>query len=103
MSILIRGYAVTYDQTVFLGHGDGRLERILPGAFSAQLAAGKPIKLQAYTHDPHEPAIASTVDGTLTLFEDSYGLGFEAKYNPRVHGWGMVQAMVRREGMRCSV
>ena len=74
-TVTLRGYAVTYNQTAFLGHGDGRLERILPGAFSAQLAAGKPIQLQTHTHDPAEPAIASTADGTLTFHEDEVGLG----------------------------
>jgi HK97 family phage prohead protease len=103
---LIRGYAVTYNQTAFLGPGDGRLERILPGAFSAQLAAGKPIRLQAYTHDPAEPAIASTADGTLTFHEDEFGLGFEAQYEPRSHGhwgWSVVRAMVGRAGLGCSI
>ncbi|MCC2651903.1 MAG: family phage prohead protease [Microvirga sp.] len=102
--IVIRGYALQYNQTAYLSNT--LLERVMPGAFRAQLADGRrAIRLQAYTHDPAEPALASTEDGTLTLFEDGYGLGWEALYEPYSHSqrWGIVRGMVSDAGLGCSV
>jgi HK97 family phage prohead protease len=102
--VLIRGYALPFNQPAYLSNT--LLERVMPGAFRAQLADGRrPIRLQAYSHDPAEPAMASTADGTLSLFEDEDGLGFEAEYEPSAHrwGWGIVRGMVSNAGMGCSV
>ncbi len=100
--IVLRGYAAPFNQQAFVADsGGGFNERILPRAFSGMLRDGRPVALQFDTHDP-APALARSQDGTLTLFEDDYGLGFEASLPDTQGNWSICRSVIRTHGY-CSV
>jgi phage head maturation protease len=101
MSVIIRGYAITFEQLAAVPEDEGGgLEVVTRGAFKNMLRAGTPVRLQFRTHD-RAPAIASTSDGALALFEDDYGLGFSATLARP--DWGMVRSIVQGKSALASV
>ena len=68
----IEGYAAVFNAPAAL---PGFSERVLPGAFTASLAAGADL-LALLDHDPTR-LLARTANNTLRLSEDSRGLAFD--------------------------
>jgi len=99
--ITIRGYAAVFNDLALIGEAEW--ETILRGAFARMFVEDKPVRLQFDTHDA-APAMASTRDGTLHLFEDEHGLGFEADVKVGANfGWSEVRRMVHGGHQACSV
>jgi len=94
-SITLRGYAVPFSQTAHIG--DGKLERFAPGAFAQMLERPKSIELRWDTHAEDAPRLANSTSGTLSFFEDSYGLGFVAKLSTRDHwNWSYLRSITQK-------
>lgn len=67
----LEGYVATFGET---GDGDGRAERIEPGAFRSALSDGRDI-VALMDHDPTR-LLGRTKSGSLSLREDTHGLVF---------------------------
>ena len=75
---ILRGYAALFDSWSHPLPGDGFTfrERILPGAFDEALAAPDLDVIANYEH-ANSQILGRSASGTLRLFTDSIGLGFE--------------------------
>ena len=75
---ILRGYAALFDSWSHPLPGDGFTfrERILPGAFDAALAAPDLDVIANYEH-ANSQILGRSASGTLRLFTDERGLGFE--------------------------
>src|SRR5262245_4631435 len=103
--IRLRGYAVTFGQSVLLAQ-TATYERFDPRAFDALLARPTArIDIRWREHDSEAPKLASTRDGTAGLFADDYGLGFWCRLENSSTNWGRVGSITaRREPCdRCSI
>jgi hypothetical protein len=99
----VRGYATTFNQVGIVGK---EFEQFLPRAFDRLLASTPRIDLRWSEHERSAPQLASTAEGTLSLFADAYGLGFEALLDvDDLDNIGRLGAIVRRENPMafCSV
>jgi len=95
MTVILRGYALTYGQTAHIG--GGALEQFAPGAFTQMLERPRKIELRWDTHTDSAPKLASTSRGSLSFFEDEYGLGFLAKLNMGDHAnWSRLQSILQK-------
>jgi phage head maturation protease len=100
--ITLRGYAAPYGQPACIGRGE--LEQFAPGAFSQMLERPRKIELRWDTHDDSAPKLASTGAGSLSFFEDEYGLGFAAKLNTKdPRNWSRLRTMVQKTKPFCLV
>lgn len=92
----IRGYAVPFDQVGWLendAHG-GENEFIAPYAFERQLSGNSAVSLLFDSHTSPE-VLCDTDDGSLWLFADRYGLGFEAHLPVTMRSLKIMQAVAR--------
>lgn len=94
----VRGYAALYDTEVIIA-GLFR-ERIAPGAFDVVLASN-PDVVALFNHDENMP-LGRTAAGTLKLFTDERGLGYEFTPNPDDTDAMNVLARIRRGDVRGS-
>ena len=92
---ILRGYAVCFNDVEELC-GEDTLFR--PDAFMQSVR--RPVSVRFGGHEARD--IASTVDGTLSLFQDDYGLGFEARLPNSPAASRMVQDVVSRRFQGCS-
>jgi phage head maturation protease len=100
--MILRGYAIVFNQLAAACMDDGAdFELVFEGAFDDMLARRKTITLQYGPHDP-APAIARTTDGTLCLFADAHGLGFEADTGAKLN-WQQLSSMYKCGMNRASV
>ena len=75
-STIIRGYALPFNS---VGEVDGSYEKFAPGALLGMFPLSAPIDVRWFNHSESAARLAGTKNGTLSLFVDEYGLGFEAK------------------------
>src|SRR5688572_21123029 len=100
--IVIRGYAVPFNTVATIEGGEQ--EVVEADAFRAQIERGHHCCLQGNSHKRYAPKLARTGDGSLLLFADDFGLGFEARISPYDRNLAPVlSALVRRETAHCSV
>src|SRR5215211_1653359 len=93
--IVLRGYALTYRQTAHIG--GGALEQFAPSAFAEMLARPRAIDLRWETHSDDAPRLASSTAGSLSFFEDEYGLGFLAKLSMKDHwNWSYIRSITQK-------
>jgi len=94
----IRGYAAVFDQETRLW-GD-YFEVIRPGAFGKSLR-DKPDVVGLWQHDSSWP-LGRTSAGTLTVWEDDHGLGYEIRPDPTPTHQDRVFSPLRRGEVRGS-
>lgn len=90
--LVLRGYAAPYNSVAV---ADDIRETIRPRAFDQMLQDRAPVVLQYASHDVDARAVATTVDGSLELFVDEIGLGFEAHLNPSPANWAVTRGIVQ--------
>lgn len=83
--IMVQGYASVFNQTYKVGNF---YERIELGAFEI-----KDVYV-TYEHDTGR-RFAATNDGSLRLFQDDYGLGFEFAIRANRHGLGLIAGVIK--------
>jgi HK97 family phage prohead protease len=91
---VIRGYAVVYNRlSLDLG---GFRERILPGAFDKMLSRqrGRRDLVSYFNHNP-DILLGRESSGTLTVFSDDRGVGFEV--TPPVSRADVIELVTRRD------
>jgi phage head maturation protease len=108
--ITIKGYAVPFNRTVWIGD---RQECFARCAFDAMFAAPRRrnVKLMWASHDDGAPVLANVDGRSLNLFCDDYGLGFLAVLDMRsqngcVSGnWGRLADLKKSRNPvnRCSI
>jgi hypothetical protein len=93
--IILNGYAMPFGTPAVIGD---RLEQFEAGAFSALLSKSPTIDLRWESHEPEAPQLASTADGTLSFFEDKFGLAFEARLDMSdFYNWSRVRAITQKK------
>jgi HK97 family phage prohead protease len=92
---LVRGYASTFGNPYTID--GGLLERVESGAFGDVGPC-----FATFGHAPNQ-AFARTQDGTLRLFEDGFGLGFEARLPPTWNALGLVRGIAGGNFRQASV
>jgi len=94
-SITLRGYAVPYGQTAHIG--GGKLEQFAPGTFAQMLERPRALDLRWDAHTDDAPRLASTTSGSLSFFEDDYGLGFPAKLSTKdSRNWSRLRSITQK-------
>jgi hypothetical protein len=94
MTVLV-GYAYVWRDPA----RDGRA-RPIQGAFREFLASPAAGRVQLlFEHDDEIGAIAAVADGSLSVFEGAYGLGFRAEVAPRAIAWLEPQIRAHRLGV----
>jgi Caudovirus prohead serine protease len=88
--ISIRGYASSFAYVRVLD--DGTHEHIAPNAFIVRNT-----DLRWGSHDDGAMRFATSADGSLQCFQDSYGLGFEADFPTTRHTLAILRAVSRLE------
>jgi phage head maturation protease len=91
----LRGYVAPFNS---VGVVDGGYEKFAPSAFAGMVAAMPPISLRWASHSDGAARLANTTAGTLSLFVDEYGLGFEALLNmDDSENWNRLRHITRRQ------
>jgi HK97 family phage prohead protease len=93
--VLVQGYGATF-RNLYAIDG-GLLERVEPGAFSDVGPC-----FATFDHAPDQ-AFARTQDSTLRLFEDGFGLGFEARLPATWGALGLVRGITSGTFRQASV
>lgn len=89
----LTGYAVVYDS--WSESMWGFRERFMPGAFAESLLQTDRDVVALWSHDSSKP-LASRQGGTLTVFEDERGVGFD--FAPSDTSWGRDAVEAIRRG-----
>jgi HK97 family phage prohead protease len=92
----IRGYAAVFNsrsQVLTTDGGMAFVEVIAPGAFATSLAAGLDVTA-SFNHNPDYP-LGRVSAGTLRLFEDTEGLGYETTLGTRSYEADLEQSLER--------
>lgn len=102
-SPILRGYAALFDSWSHPLPGDGFLfrERIMPGAFDAALASPDLDVIANYEHI-NAQLLGRSASGTLRLFTDETGLGFEIDPPDTTLGRDVVTLAKRGDLRGCS-
>ena len=94
----VKGYLAVYNQrSVDLGNFT---EIVAPGAFTNSLKVNSDVRLLA-NHDWTKP-LARTASGTLTLRDDTHGLGFTATLPDTTYARDLAESMSRGDVTGCS-
>jgi HK97 family phage prohead protease len=94
----VKGYLAVYNQrSVDLGNFT---EIVAPGAFTNSLKVSPDVRLLA-NHDWTKP-LARTASGTLTLRDDSHGLGFTGTLPDTTYARDLSESMSRGDVTGCS-
>lgn len=96
-SRVISGYAAVFNSRTNIGSFD---EIILPGAFSRSLSAKKDICV--LVNHNWDNVLGRTKSGTLRLWEDDHGLGFEVELPDTTVARDLTESMSRGDINQCS-
>ena len=98
VNLTVKGYLAVYNQrSVDLGNFT---EIVAPGAFTNSLKVSPDVRLLA-NHDWTKP-LARTASGTLTLRDDSHGLGFTGTLPDTTYARDLSESMSRGDVTGCS-